>query len=100
MMPASPRPWVMRIVRQPLTENVYYIRIDDANGNKVAALSTHASVGGRGLEQATADARLIVTLANSGTADSIEREAAGRVAAPVEIPEAERTAAGETRKLL
>lgn len=100
MTPASPRPWRLVMARQPLTDDVYFIRIEDANGNKVATLSPHPSVGGRGLEQATADAGLIVTLANSGAAQSIEREAAARDAALVEVPEAERTPTGAMERLL
>lgn len=97
-MNASPRPWVMRIVRQPLTENVYFIQIDDANGNKVAALSTHASVGGRGVEQGLADAKLIVALVNSPAAAAFEGEA--RHAAPADIPEGERPPTADTGRLL
>lgn len=97
-MTPSPRPWVMRIVRQPLTENVYFIQIDDAEGRKVATLSTHSSVGGRGVDQAIADARLIVALANSPAAAAFEGEA--RHAAPAEIPQADRATAGDTPRLL
>lgn len=85
-------------MRQPLTDDVYYVRINDANGNKVAALSTNASVGGRGLEQAMADAQLIVALANSTAA--AEFEASARHDAPSEIPEADRATAGEMGRLL
>lgn len=98
MMPASPRPWTIQVVRQPLTENVYYVRINDAHGNKVAALSTNESVGGRGLEQALADAQLIVALANSPAAAQFETDA--RHAAPAEIPEGERAPTAAMGRLL
>lgn len=63
----------MRVVHQPLTDGIYYIRMEDANRNKVAALSTNALVGGRGLEQALADAQLVVVLANSPAATAVGR---------------------------
>ena len=88
----------MRIVRQPLTENVYFIQIDDANGNKVCALSTHASVGGRGVGQGIADAKLIVALVNSPAATAFEGEA--RHDTPVEIPEADRRPTAPMERLL
>lgn len=97
-MTPSPRPWVLQVVRQPLTDDVYYVRINDAAGNKVAALSTNASVGGRGLEQALADGQLIVALANSTAAAAFEADA--RHDAPTEIPEAERATAGGMGRLL
>ena len=78
---------------------VYFLRILDATDNRVADLYPHESVGGRGLEQATADAQLIVKLASSPAADAIEREAADRRADPVEIPEAERPPAAMARLL-
>ena len=96
MTPASPRPWTIRVVRQPLTENVY--RINDAHGNKVAALSTSESVGGRGLEQALANAQLIVALTNSPAAAAFEADA--RHAAPAEIPEGERAPTAAMGRLL
>lgn len=49
--------------------------MEDANGNKVAALSTNASVGGRGLELTLADAPLIVALANSPAATAFAADA-------------------------
>lgn len=97
-MTPSPRPWLMRIVRQPLTDNVYFIQIDDADGNKVCAFSTHASVGGRGVEQGIVDAKLIVALVNSPAAAAFEGEA--RHAAPTEIPETEPAPAGDSPRLL
>lgn len=66
----------------------------------MADLYPHESVGGRGLEQATADAGLIVKLANSLAADAIERESADRDAPPVDIPTAEQAPTGAMERLL
>lgn len=96
----SPRPWRVQMQRTHDGSAVYFLRILDAQGNRVADLYPHESVGGRGLEQATADAGLIVALANSPAADAVEREAAERQAAPVEIPEAERRPTGAMERLL
>jgi hypothetical protein len=79
---------------------VFFLRILDANDNRVADLYPHESVGGRGIEQATADAGLIVKLASSPAADAIEREAAERGAVPVDIPEAEQAPSGAMQRLL
>lgn len=79
---------------------VFFLRILDATGKRVADLYPHESVGGRGLEQVTDDASLIVKLANSPAADAIEREAADRDAVPVDIPAAERTPTGAMERLL
>lgn len=98
MTTSSPKPWRFEEVKQPLVDNVYFIRIFDADGNKVATLSPHSSVGGRGLEQAVADARLIVAIANSPAAAAFESET--RHAAPAEIPVEEQTPAGTTGRLL
>lgn len=97
---ASPRPWRIQMQRTHDGASVYFLRILDAQGNRVADLYPHESVGGRGLGQATADAGLIVALANSPAADAVEREAAARHAAPVEIPEAERRPTGTMERLL
>lgn len=69
------RPGVIRILRHPPPDGVCYIRMEDANGNKVAAFSTNASVGGRGLELTLADAQLIVALANSPAATAFVADA-------------------------
>ena len=100
MIPSSPKPWTLAIKRTFDGSAVYFLRILDAKGNRVADLYPHESVGGRGLEQATADAGLIVALANGPAADAVEREAADRHAAPVEIPEAERMPTGAMERLL
>ena len=100
MMAASPRPWKIEIKRTHDGSAVYFLRILDAKGHRVADLYPHESVGGGGLEQATADAGLIVALANSPAADAVERESAERHAAPVEIPAAERMPTGAMERLL
>lgn len=100
MTPASPRPWRIAMQRSHDASTVYFLRILDASGHRVADLYPHESVGGRGLEQATADAQLIVKLAGSPAADAIEREAADRDAPPVEIPPAEQAPAGTMERLL
>lgn len=94
----SPRPWRIQMQRSHDGSAVYFLRILDANDRRVADLYPHNSVGGRGLEQATADARLIVALANSPAAAAFEAEA--RHDAPAEIPEAERAPAGDSPRLL
>ena len=97
---ASPRPWTIAIRRTHDDSAVYYLRILDAKGNRVADLYPHESVGGRGLEQVTADAQLIVALANSPAADAVERETTERRADPVEIPAGEQAPLGGMERLL
>lgn len=77
---------------------VFFLRILDANGSRVADLYPHESVGGRGLEQVTADAQMIVGLANSLAAGAFEDDA--RHATPAEIPKAEQAPAGTMERLL
>lgn len=98
MIPSSPKPWAIEIKRAFGGASVYFLRILDANGKRVADLYPHESVGGRGLEQATADATLIVALANSPAAAAFEADA--RHDAPVEIPEADRPPTGAMERLL
>jgi len=97
---ASPRPWRITMHRSHDGSAVYFLRIVDATGNRVADIYPHESVGGCGLEQATADAQLIVKLVGSPAADAIEREAADRDAPPVDIPEAEQAPTGGMQRLL
>lgn len=98
MTPASPRPWRLEVKRSHDARTVYFLRILDANGNRVADLYPDASVGGRGFEQATADAQMIVGLANSLAAGAFEEDA--RHAPPAEIPPAEQAPAGTMERLL
>lgn len=77
---------------------VYFLRILDAKDNRVADLYPDASVGGRGLEQVTADAQMIVGLANSLAAGAFEDDA--RHATPAEIPPAEQAPTGAMERLL
>ena len=94
----SPRPWRIAMQRSHDGSAVYFLRILDTNDRRVADLYPHDSVGGRGLEQSTADARLIVALANSPAAAAFEGEA--RHDAPAEIPEGERAPTHAIRRLL
>jgi hypothetical protein len=96
--PPSARPWRIEIKRSHDASTVFFLRILDATGSRVADLYPHESVGGRGLEQQTADAQMIVALANSPAAAAFEAEA--RHDAPVEIPEAERAPGGGMARLL
>lgn len=98
MIPSSPKPWRMEIRRTHDGADVYFLRILDAKGSRVADLYPHESVGGRGLEQVTADARLVVALANSPAASAFETDA--RHDAPVEIPESERAPTAAMERLL
>ena len=97
MTTASPRPWRIQMQRSHDGSAVYFLRILDATDKRVADLYPHESVGGRGLEQVTADAQMIVGLANSLAAGAFEDDA--RHAAPAEIPEAERAPAAMARLL-
>lgn len=80
-MNASPRPWT---TRRHAAGTGHFLRIYDATGNRVADFYPHESVGGRGIEQAQADARLVIALANSPAADDIDARTV-----EVEIPAAE-----------
>lgn len=67
MTDPSPRPWSADERPSYAGSPDTYIRILDANGQRVADLYPHASVGGRGIEQARADAALIIAGVNGKT---------------------------------
>ena len=98
MTHASPRPWRITMQRSHDGSAVYFLRIVDAKDNRGADLYPHESVGGRGLEQVTADAQMIVGLANSLAAGAFEDDA--RHATPAEIPPGEQAPAGAMERLL
>lgn len=93
MTSTSPRPW--KAVTHAAGTS-HYLRVYDADGNRVCDFYPHESVGGRGLEQAEADAKLVVALANSPAAAAFE----ARHASPVEIPTAEQAPIPTEARLL
>lgn len=78
MTSVSPRPWTLQEVAGALAEGFHYILIRDANGDKVASITHHASVGGRGPEQAKTDARFILAIINSPIGAKVAAEIESR----------------------
>lgn len=64
MIDAAPRPWSAEEYPTHAGSAVLYVRIVDANGDRVADLYPHESVGGKGIDQVRANAGAIVAGVN------------------------------------
>lgn len=60
MTEPSPRPWRADEYPTYAGSAVHYVRIFDANGDRVADLYPHDSVGGKGIDQVRANAAAIL----------------------------------------
>ena len=64
MIDAAPRPWSAEEYPTHAGSAVLYVRIVDANGDRVSDLYPHDSVGGKGIDQVRANAAEILAGVN------------------------------------